>query len=230
MTVFYTILEVIRTALIWAMGLILDREPQGGEALRLFSLLVFTGVATWLTFYWRDLALRWRIFRRRLLPGERYAGRYLQAVRRGEEIRYVIVHIFYNIKKGRFEAHGRTYNASGEEISAFRSKHVLLPTEKDGDIEFIWQGNRAAAGYTYMKRENRDDGYIEGDGYIIAFGEKPKTFPILFKYLHGGHVQEALGIDVPEHPKQEPGFIRKFHAELGEFVRHGFESTAEEVT
>ncbi len=229
MTAFYTILEIIRTSLIWAMGLVLDREPQGGEAFRLLFLILITGIATWLSFYWRSLALRSPFIRRRLLPEERYAGRYLQAVRRGSEIRYAIVHIFYNPRKKRFEAHGRNYSPSGEEVSSFRSKHVLLPPDKDGDIEFIWQGNRAAAGYTCMKRENRDDDYIEGDGYVIAFGQKPRTFPILFKHLHGGHVRKALGIGAPERMKEEPGFVRKFHAELGEAVRHGFESVVEEA-
>jgi hypothetical protein len=229
MNIFYTIVEVVRAALVWSMGFVLEREPQGSEAFRLLFLLLFTGMATWLSFYWRDLALRSEFMRRRLLPGERYAGRYLQAVRRGDEIRYAIIHIFYNARKKRFEAHGRNYNSSGDEVSSFRSKHVLLPPDKDGDIEFIWQGNRAAAGYTCMQRENRDDDYIEGDGYIIAFGQKPKTFPILFKHLHGDHVRKALGTGVPAHPKEEPGFVRKFHAELGEAVRHGFESAAEEV-
>ena len=154
MNIFYTIVEVVRAALVWSMGFVLEREPQGSEAFRLLFLLLFTGMATWLSFYWRDLALRSEFMRRRLLPGERYAGRYLQAVRRGDEIRYAIIHIFYNARKKRFEAHGRNYNSSGDEVSSFRSKHVLLPPDKDGDIEFIWQGNRAAAGvYLHAARE-----------------------------------------------------------------------------
>ncbi|MGO9485270.1 MAG: hypothetical protein ACLPX9_11900 [Rhodomicrobium sp.] len=229
MTGFYAIFEVIRAALVWAMGLVLDREPQTGEAFRLLSLIVFTGIATWLSFYWRDLALRSRTIRRRLLPDERYAGRYLQAVRRGDEIRYAIVRIFYNTKKRQFEALGRNYNSSGEEVSSFRSNHIVFPAGNDNDIEFIWQGKRAATGYTCMKIETSDDDYIEGDGYVIAFGQKPKTFPIRFKHLHGGHVRQALGIDAPARPDDEARFIRKFHAELGDAVRHGFESAAEEV-
>jgi hypothetical protein len=230
MNIFYAILEVVRTAIIWAMGLILDRELQDNEAYRMLFLIVATGVATWLTFYWRSLALRWRFVRKRLLPEERYAGRYLQAVHRdGGEIRYVIVHICYNSRKKRFEAYGRAYNDSGEEVSSFQSHHLHFPAEGDENLEFIWQGRRAASGYTCMKVEARDGDYIEGSGYVIAFGQKPKTYPLLFKRLHGGDIYEALGVNAPAHPKEEAEFIKKFHGELGAKVRHSFESTAEEV-
>jgi hypothetical protein len=229
MNIFYAIIEIVRTVLIWAMGLVLDREPQAGEAFRLFFLIVATGVATWLSFYWRDLALRWRMLRKRLLPDERYAGQYLQAVQRGDEIRYAIVHIRYNAKRKRFEAYGRSYNYSGDEVSEFQSHHLLFPADDEDNLEFIWQGHRAAAGYTCMKVEDRDGDYVEGSGYVIAFGQKPKTYPILFKRLYGGDIREVLGVNAPAHPKEEPGFVRKFHAELGEKVRHSFENTAEEV-
>jgi len=52
---------------------------------------------------------------------------------------------------------------------------------------------------------------------------------MLFKHLHDGHVRQALGISVPAHSSEEPRFIRKFHAKLGDAVREGFETTAEEV-
>lgn len=224
------IFDILHTALVWAMGLVLDREPQTGEAYRLLSLLVFAVVATWLSLYWRSFVLRSRTIRRKLLPDERYAGQYLQAVQRGDEIRYAIVRIFYNNKRGRFEAHGRNYTPSGEEISSFKSKHIVFPAGKENTIEFIWQGKRPAAGYTCMKIDSSDQNYIEGDGYIIAFGQSPRTFPIRFKYLHGRHVRQALGIDTPAHPEGETRFIRKFHAELGDAVRRGFENSAEEVT
>jgi hypothetical protein len=229
MNIFYAILEIVRTVLIWTMGLVLDREPQAGEAFRLLILILATGVATWLTFYWRDLALRWRVFRKRLLPHERYAGQYIQAVERADEIRYAIIHIFYHAGKKRFEALGRSYNHAGDEVSAFQSHHLFFPDENDENLEFIWQGRRAATGYTCMRVESQEDGYIEGSGYVIAFGQKPKAYPILFKRLDGAGVREVLGINAPAHPKEEAGFIRKFHAELGEKVRQSFESTAEEV-
>ena len=230
MNILHTITELFGTGLIWAMGLVLDREPQGGEAFRLLLLLLFTGVAAWLSFYWRDLALRSRFLRKRFRPDERYAGRYLQAVYRGGEIRYAIIHIFFNGRKRRFEAHGRAYDSSGKEVSAFQSGHIFFPTDKDENIEFIWGGKRAATGYTRMKVDGPDRDYIEGDGFIITFEQSPKTYPIRFKHLHSGHVRHSLGIDAPAHPSEEPGFIKKFHAELGETVRHGFENAPEEVT
>jgi hypothetical protein len=229
MNIFNTILEFIQTVLLWAMGLVLDREPQPEEAYRLLFLILVTVGVTWLTFYWRDAATRWQMLRKRLLPDERYAGQYLQAVQRGEEIRYAIVHIFYHTGRRRFEAAGRSYNRSGEEISSFQSHHVLFPAENDENLEFIWQGRRAAVGYTCMKVENQEGDYIEGSGYAIAFGPKPKTYPILFKRLDGGGVREALGVSAPAHLKDESGFIQKFHAKLGDKVRQSFESTAEEV-
>ena len=85
MNILYAILDLVRAVLVWAWGFVLDREPQGGEAFRLLFLLLFTGIATWLTFYWRDLLLRWRFIRARFLPGEHFAGQYVQAVKRGEE-------------------------------------------------------------------------------------------------------------------------------------------------
>ncbi len=221
--------EVIRGALIWIMSGVLDRQPEGGEALRMLLLALFPGIATWAGVYWRDLAYRSPAIRRNLLADERYAGRYLQAVRRGNEIRYAIIHIYYNRRKRRFEALGRNYNSSGEGVSSFRSNYMLFPSDKDENIEFIWQGSRAASGYTRMRVETSDEDYIEGDGYVMTFGQKPKTFPILFKHLHGGHVQQALGISVPVHSSEEPRFIRKFHATLGDAVREGFESAAEAV-
>jgi len=223
------IFELIREALIWAMSWVLDRQPQGQEAFRLFFLVIFTGIATALSFYWRDFAFRSPSIRRRLLPDERYAGRYLQAVWRGDQVRYAIVHIYYNRRKRRFEALGRNYNSSGEEVSSFKSNYMLFPSDKDENIEFIWQGNRSASGYTRMRVETSDEDYIEGDGFVMTFGQKPKTFPILFKHLHSGHVRQALGINAPAHSSEEPRFIRRFHAKLGDAVREGFESAAEEV-
>ncbi len=221
--------EVIQEALIWIMSGVLDRQPQGGEALRMLLLAVFPGIATWAGVYWRGLAFRSTGIRRRLLPGERYAGQYLQAVRRGDEVRYVIVHIYYNRSKSRFEALGRNYNSSGEQTSSFKSNYMIFPSDKDDNIEFIWQGSRAASGYTRMTVENPDGDYIEGDGYVIVFGAKPKAFPILFKHLHGRHVRDALGIAPPTQAGEEGRFIRKFHAKLGGAVKEAFEGAAEEV-
>ncbi len=221
--------EVIRGALIWIMSGVLDRQPEGSEALRMLLLALFPGIATWAGVNWRDLAFRSPAIRRTLLPDERYAGRYLQAVWRAGEVRYAIVHIYYNRRKKRFEALGRNYNSSGEEVSSFRSNYMLFPSDKDENIEFIWQGSRAASGYTRMRVESSDEDYIEGDGYVMTFGQKPKTFPILFKHLHDSHVRQALGVSVPVHSSEEPRFIRKFHAKLGDAVREGFESSAEEV-
>lgn len=221
--------EVIRELLIWVMSWVLDRQPQGGEAFRLLFLIVFTALTTWLGFYWRNLAFRSPAIRRRLLPEERYAGRYLQAVRRGDEVRYAIVHIYYNQRKRRFEAAGRNYGPSGEEVSSFKSNYMLFPSDKDDNIEFIWQGSRAASGYTRMRVETSDEDYIEGGGLIMTFGEQPKVFPMLFKHLHDEHVRQALGIDPPAHSSEEPRFIKRFHAELGNEVKEAFEGAAEEV-
>ena len=229
MNILFTILDLVRAALVWAWSFVLDREPQGGEAFRLLFLLLFTGIATWLTFYWRDLLLRWRFIRGRFLPGERFAGQYVQAVKRGEAIRYAILRIVYNGREGRYEADGRNYNSSGEEVSSFRSNHVFLPGKEGGEIEFIWEGSRAAAGYTCMTAEMPEDGYAEGEGYLVTFGQPPKSFPLLFKQLDSEGLHEALGVGAPARSKEEPEFIRKFHKEFGEAVVHGFATEAEEV-
>ncbi len=229
MNILFTILDLVRAALVWAWSFVLDREPHGGEAFRLLFLLLFTGVATWLTFYWRDLLLRWRFIRKRFLPGERFAGQYVQAVKRGEAIRYAILRIAYNGSEGRYEADGRNYNSSGEEVSSFRSNHVFLPGKEGGEIEFIWEGSRVATGYACMTAEISEDGYAEGEGYLVTFGQPPKSFPLLFKQLDSEGLHEALGVGAPARPKEEPEFIRKFHREFGEAVVHGFATEAEEV-
>ena len=142
--------EVIRDALIWIMGWVLDRRPHGGEAFRLLFLIAFSVLATWIALYWRDLAYRSSAIRRRLMPDERYAGRYLQALWRQGEIRYSFVHIFYDWRRRRFEVAGRTYNPKGEELGTFQSTYVRFPSEKDANIEFIWRAGDNATGYTRM--------------------------------------------------------------------------------
>src|SRR3974390_3441244 len=97
-------IEVIREGLIWLVGWVLDREPEGLEPFRLLFLIFATGVVTWLSFYWRSLALRSPTIRKRRPPEERYAGRYLQAVGREGGLRYSFVHIYYNPRRRRFEA------------------------------------------------------------------------------------------------------------------------------
>jgi hypothetical protein len=214
--------EVISSALIWIMSWVLDRRPHGGEALRLILLILLTGFATWLGLYWRDLAYRSPSIRRRLLPEERYAGRYLQAVWHGGAPRYTIVNIYYNRERKRFEVAGRVYSPAGEELSSFKSSYMLFPSSKDDNIEFVWQGSRSASGYTRMTLEDSDEDYIQGDGLVMTFDAKPKAYPIRFKHLHEHYVREALGVRSPAHPSEEPEFIRKFHAMYGGAVKEGF--------
>lgn len=213
--------EVIREALIWIMSWVLDRRPHGGEAFRLLFLIAFTALATWLSFYWKDLAYRSPTIRRRLLPEERYAGRYLQAVLRGGEVRYSIVNIYFNRTKKRFEVAGRTYGSGGDDLSFFGSHYVIFPSDKDENIEFIWQGRRASAGYTRMTLIGSDEDYIQGDGLVMTFHTQPKVYPIRFKHLHDRFVREALGVHSPVHADEEPEFIRKFHAMYGGAVKEG---------
>jgi hypothetical protein len=81
-----------------------------------------------------------------------------------------------------------------------------------------------------MKIEDRDGDYIEGSGYVIAFGQKPKSHPMLFKRLFEADVREVLGVDAPSHPGEEAAFVKRFHEELGEKVRQSFEDAAEELS
>jgi hypothetical protein len=214
--------EVIRDALIWIMSWVLDRRPHGSEAFRLLFLIAFSIAATVLTFYWKDLAYRSRFLRRRLMPEERYVGRYLQAVWRQGELRYSFVHIYYNWRRHRFEVAGRSYTTAGEEAGAFKSSYVLFPSDKDANIEFIWQASNGSTGYTRMIIEDGDEDYIQGDGHIMTFAAKPEAYPIQFKHLHEGHVREALGVECPCDSSQEPPFLKKFHGIYGARVADGF--------
>lgn len=219
--------EVIRDAVIWIMSWVLDRQPKLGEATRLLMLILFTGIATWITFYWRDILYRSPTIRRRLLPNERYTGRYLQAVKHDAEIRYAIINIFFNRPKKRFEVAGRAYGPEGNDLSAFKSNFVLFPSEKDDNIEFIWQGRTAASanflgGYTRMTVDSTDEDYIQGTGIIMSFGDEPKVYQLKFKHLHDEHVSSALGARAPHQIADEPEFIKKFHAMFGDAVREGF--------
>jgi hypothetical protein len=223
-------IEVIREALIWVVGWVLEREPQGLEPFRLLLLIAFSAFVTWLGFYWRSLALRSPSLRKRMLPEERYAGRYLQAVDREDGLRYSIIRIFYNPRRRRFEASGRNYEPSGEKVSAFTSAYLIFPTDGENAIQFVWKGDRAASGHTLMALENEeDDGYVEGSGRIQIFGDKPTVLPIRFKQLHPAHVESALGAPPPVHSAGEPAFIKAFHAKFGKAVKAGFENVAEEV-
>ncbi len=214
--------EVIRDALIWIMSWVLDRRPHGGEAFRLGFLIAFSVLATWLTIYWKNLAYRSSTIRRRLMPDERYSGRYLQALWRQGEIRYSFVHVFYNARSHRFEVAGRTYNPKGDELGTFQSTYVRFPSEKDANIEFIWRASNNSSGYTRMTLENSDEEYIQGHGSVIVFDGWPKSYPVRFKHLHDHHVREALGVRSPKSSAEEPEFIRKFHASYGERVIEGF--------
>jgi hypothetical protein len=229
MNIVSTIVDSTGTALVWALGLLLGREPQGGEAFRLLLLLVLAGFAGRLSYYWRGLPYRSRFLRGRLLPAERYAGQYIQAIQRGEAIRYAIVRISYIARAGCFEAEGRSYHPSGEEVSSFRSAFVFLPSDKCGEIEYVWEGSRAASGYTFMKIGSEDEGLAEGEGYINTFGRPPESFPLLFKQLEDAALRESLGMGAPAHRKEEPGFVRNFHEKYGSAVAQGFVSEAEEV-
>jgi hypothetical protein len=221
--------EVIREALIWIMSWVLDRRPHGGEAFRLLFLIVFTAFASWVTFYWRDLAYRSRTIRRRLLPEERYAGRYLQAIWHGDEVRYAIINIFFNQRKKRFEVSGRTYGPGGDGLSSFKSSYLLFPSDKDDNLEFIWQGARADSGYTRMTLDASDEDYVQGVGLVMNFSAQPKAYPIRFKQLREHFVRDALGVHPPKAAAEEPVFIEKFHAKFGGAVRDGFAAAEPEA-
>ncbi len=221
--------EVIRDALIWIMSWVLDRRPHGPEAFRLLFLIAFSIGATALSIYWKNLAYRSAFLRRGLMPEERYAGRYLQAVSRQGELRYSFIHIYYNWRRRRFEVAGRSYNPEGQELTAFKSHYVLFPSDKDANIEFIWQASNGSNGYTRMTLEDGDEDYIQGDGQIMTFAAKPEAYPLQFKHLHDSHVREALGINAPTDSSEEPRFIKKFHTLYGPRVAQGFGGGPKEV-
>ena len=223
--------DVIRDTAIWIMSLVLDREPNTGEAFRFILLIVFTVFAAWMSFYWRDWAYRSPAIRRKLLPNDRFSGRYLQALLHDGEVRYSIVSIHFNREKRRFEIIGRAYGPAGNDLASFHSGYILFPSGKDDSIEFIWQGRKTASansfgGYTRMIVDPSDEGYIEGTGFVIPFGAEPKVYPLRFKHLHDHHVASALGIHSPRHAGDEPAFIQKFHAMYGDAVKEGLSVAA----
>jgi len=216
-------LDLGRAALISIMGLVLDREPSEGEALRLLFLLALSGFLTWLVFRWRDNAYSFPRMREKLLPRERYSGLYLQAVWRGPSVHYAIATIGYNPRAERFEVTGRTYGPSGEKRSDFRSAHVMFPEGKDRNIEFVWEGAGDSSGYTRMTVRTAGQDYIEGDGFLTSFELHPKSFPMQFKQMHRRHIREALGIDPPKRAEEEPDFIRTFHTVFGASIKNAFD-------
>ncbi len=218
--------EIIRDALIWVMSWVLDRRPHGGEAFRLLFLIAFSVLATWLTFYWKNLAYRYEPIRRRLVPEERFAGRYFQVVWRRGEPRYSFVHIFFNPRRRRHEVEGRSYDPEGKELTDFKSNYVLFPSEKDANIEFIWQANNGSAGYTRMTLEDGDEDYMQGSGHMMTFAAEPEARPLKFKHLHDNHVRSALGVGAPATAADEPEFVRKFHAMYGADVIRSFQGPA----
>jgi hypothetical protein len=224
-------LDVIRDPLIWLASFILDRQPQIGEAIRLFLLAIFAWLAAFASFYWREIA--WQIFpglRGRILPELRYTGRFLQATRHGDEIRYAIVSIAYNRRRRLFEIAGRNYTPLGEALSSFKSNQMILSPDREQTIEFIWQARRRTSGYTRMSVDASHEGFLEGDGLLVTLGTRPKAFPLLFKQLHDRHVLHALEIGPPANIGEEPAFIRAFHTKLGEAVMEGFVDGPEEMS
>jgi hypothetical protein len=215
-------MEAIWDSLIWIMSWAVDRRLHSEQALRLLFLMAFSVAVTIVALYWKDLAFRSSAIRRRLMRGERYAGRYLQALWRNGEVRYSFVNIFYNARRRRYEVAGRTYNPAGEKLNDFNSTYVLFQSSKDADIEFIWQARNASRGYTRMALEDSKEDYIQGDGLVITFSSWPRAYPVRFKHLHDHYVRNALGVHSPATPGEEPDFVRKFHAAFGAHVMEGF--------
>jgi hypothetical protein len=193
---------------------------------RLVLLILFTVLLTWIGLYWREFAYRSPRIRRSLLPEERYAGRYLQAIWRGDGVRYAVVNIFYNRERRRFEVAGRSYSPDGKELSSFRSPYVLFPSGRDYDIEFIWEGSDKTSGCTRMTVDNTDESFIQGHGLVVTVDAEPKAYPIRFKHMQDHHVREALGVPCPAHASEEPEFIRKFNTLFGQAVKEGFANAA----
>jgi hypothetical protein len=223
-------LDVIRDALIWLASWVLDRPPQIGEAIRLLLLAIFVGLAVFAGLSWREIVCR--IFpglRPKILPGLRYTGRFLQAIRQGDEIRYAIVSIAYDRRRNLFDIAGRNYTPSGEALSSFKSSQMILSPDREQTIEFIWQARRRTSGYTRMTVDASNEGFLEGDGLLVTLGAKPKAFPLLFKELHDRYVRRALEMAPPANAGEEPAFIRAFHAKLGEAVMAGFAADVEEM-
>jgi len=218
--------EVMRDALIWLMSWVLDKPPQGGEAFRLLFLIIFSVFATWLSLYWRDLAYRSPMIRRRFKPEERYAGRYFQAVWQKGDLRYAFVNIFFDWRARRYKAAGRAYGADGTELASFSSSYVRFPSEKDAEIEFMWKSNSGVSGYTRQGIEDSDEDLIQGDGLVVHIDGEICSYPMKFKHMHERYVREALGVAAPKDSAQEPNFVRLFNLRYGPIVRAGFSSPA----
>jgi hypothetical protein len=221
-------MEAIWDTLIWIMSWAVDRRLHSEQALRLLFLMAFSAVVTILALYWKDFAYRSPAIRRWLMRGERYAGRYLQALWRNGEVRYSFVNIFYNARRRRYEVAGRTYSPAGEKLNDFNSTYVLFPASKDADIEFVWRARNASRGYTRMTLEDSKEDYIQGDGLVITFSAWPRAYPVRFKHLHDHYVRNALGVHSPTTPGEEPDFVRKFHAAFGTQVMEGFGGAAKD--
>ena len=214
--------EGLRDALIWVASWVVDRRLHSEQAFRILFLIAFAVVATLLILYWKDLAFRSSAIRRRFLSGERYAGRYLQALWRNNEVRYSFVDIFYNPRRRGYEVRGRTYTSSGQRLGDFKSAYVRFPSRKDANIEFIWRGSGSAQGFARMTLEDSADHYIQGKGQVITFDVWPRAYPLRFKPLHDHHVREALGVSAPASSREEPDFVKKFHQVFGPSVMEGF--------
>ncbi len=222
--------EVIRDAFIWVLSWAVDRRLHSEEALRLL-FLVGSGVAATLLFlYWRRFACRFHMFRRRLMPEDRYAGRYLQALWRNNELRYSFVTIFYNTRRRDYDVNGRTYSPAGQPLTEYKSTYVILPSRKEGAIEFFWRTPNASQGYTQMTLQESDHDYIQGGGRVVTLDAWPVAYPIRFKHMDDRYVREALGVHSPANASEEPEFIRKFHERFGAQVMEGFGGGAKPQT
>lgn len=214
--------DVIQHAFVWLMSLGLDRRSHGVHASHLYIFIGLAALAIVLAFSWKAIAYRSAFMRRGFMPQERFAGRYLQALWRNGEIRYSILTILFNARQHRYEVTGRSYDGSGRLLAEFRSIEVALPPNKDGSIEFVWQAGSPSEGFTKMILEECGDDYLQGAGHIITFGAWPRAYPVRFKSLNNRHVRSALGIGSPVNFREEPAFVRKFHAAFGVHVMEGF--------
>jgi hypothetical protein len=175
----------------------------------------------------KPIAFSFPFIRRRLAPGERYAGQYVQIIRGGENRRYSLLSVRYLPRAQTYMLIGYQYDIEGRRAIDFDSHNVAF--RQDGPIdfmEFTWRAEVVADksrfdGYTMMRFDDTaDEASYEGRGFFITFHEDPERFNLHFIKLTPASLGKLNAgasksrIKIPKTEPERSQFIVRLHQTL----------------
>lgn len=174
----------------------------------------------------KPIAIRITWIRRKIEPGDTYAGKYVQIIGEEENRRYSIIEIFFDPKSKRYLLKGNQYDSEGSRAIDFTSQNVAFREGPINYMEFVWfaeiiSDKSRFDGYTMMQIDDKTQpDMFEGRGFFVTFHHDPLRFNLRFfriteerlKKLNEVDNEEKLTIPITEHDRHN--FVVKLHSIL----------------